>query len=356
MILGKGSSTQSIVNEFENIDFNISTEACGYTSIISDATEEIAALESALYVADIMLEEKVLEGATPEEMEVLLEGVVSSVYGRLKEVLKKLLAKVKQWFANVKKFFQVLFSHGKDFAKKYKTDIIKAAARANGYKYKTYDFAGGWGSLLDMVSLGKMSASLSGAVPLAAADKVIGSKPNEKSTTELTKAVMKDTWGSNYDSQAEFNKEFREKLYGGTEKEEFEDFNKGPSVQDMLTILEQGAKVITNLDKSEKAIRTQCDRTIKDLEKTENEVAKSVKSGETYDSKRYTVATEICKAGANCLISVADIYKEAIKVAMRDAESILKGLLRHKPVKEGFEGAYLEDGNDSVLESALKLI
>lgn len=355
MILGKGSNTRSMVNEFENVDFNISTEACGYTSIISDATEELTALESALYVADVMLEEKALEGATPEEMETLLEGVMTSVYGRLKEVLKKLMAKVKQWFANVKKFFQVLFSHGKEFAKKYRSDIIKAQAKVKGYKYKTYDFKGGWKSLLEMVEVNKVSGDEAAKEPLALADAIMRTHPNENSTSELTKAVMKNIWGSNVDSQAEFNKELREELYGGTEKEEFEDFNKGPSVQDMLMVLEQGAKVVTSLDKAEKAIQSQCDKTVKALEKAENEASKAIKEGETL-SKRYTVATELCKAISNCLISGVDIYKEALKTAMRDAESILKGLLRHRPTKEGFEGGDLGDGNESILESALKLI
>ena len=351
MILGRSSNTT--VNEFDNVDFNISTEACGYTEIISDATEELAALESALYVADIMLEEKALEGAAPEELEVLLEGVATSVYGRLKEVLKKLLAKIKQWFANVKKFFQVLFTHGKDFAKKYRADIIKAEASMKGFKYKTYDFDGGWDSLLQMKDVEKVFGSLDA---LREADNLLSANKND-SSSELVKKLMKNVaWGDKFESQAEFNKAYKEGLYGGSlEKEEYEDFKKGPSVHDMLNILEQGSKVVTALDAAEKKIQGMCTKAISEIEKAENEAIRQVKKGETL-SRRYSLATDICKAVANGIVSVIDIRKEALKTATRDAESILKALMRHRPVKEGFEGFGNEDGNESILESALKLI
>lgn len=352
MILGKSNRTSS-QNEFENYNFAISTEACGYTEIISDATEELAALESALFVADVMLEEKALEGTTPEEMDVLLEGVMSSLYTRLKEVLKKLIAKIKQWFANVKKFFQVLFSHGKEFAKKYKSDIVKAHARAKGFKYKTYNFKGGWKDLLETGEIQKVSGEVGAQDPLNKADALLSQNPNETSTSELVKKHMGKAWGNGIDSQAEFNKEFKEELYGGSmEKEEFEDFSSGPSLQDMLAVLEQGSKVLTNMDKIERALTSNCDKAVKHLEKAENNAAKAVKEGESL-SKRYSLAVEICKAETNLALSIADIYKEALKVAMKDAESILKSLLRHKPVKEGFEG-YEDDRAESILESAFK--
>ena len=197
MILGKSNRTSS-QNEFENYNFAISTEACGYTEIISDTTEELAALESALFVADVMLEEKALEGTTPEEMEVLLEGVVSSLYTRLKEVLKKLIAKIKQWFANVKKFFQVLFTHGKEFAKKYKSDIIKAQAKCKGFKYKTYKFRDGWKDLLETGEVQKVSGEVGAQDPLNAADALLAQNPNESSSSELVKKYMSKKMGQWY--------------------------------------------------------------------------------------------------------------------------------------------------------------
>ena len=353
MILGRTNKSSSY-NEFENYNFNISTEACGYTEIISNATEELAALESALFIADIMLEEKALEGTSPEEMDVLLEGVMSSLYTRLKEVVKKLIAKIKQWFANVKKFFQVLFTHGKDFAKKYKADIVKAEARCKGFKYKTYDFNGGWKELLETNVILKISGEVAAQDPLNEADKILAANKNETSTSELVKDYMsKELWGNGIDSQSEFNKECKEELYGGSlEREEFEDFSSGPSVHDMLEVLEQGAKVISNFEKSERNITSNCDKAVKHLEKAENTAAKAIKKGET-PSKRYALAVEICKAEANHMLSVADIFKEALKVAMKDAESILKSLMRHKPAKEGFEG-YGDDNAESILESAFR--
>ena len=136
------------------------------------------------------------------------------------------------------------------------------------------------------------------------------------------------------------------------EKEEFEDFTSGPSVQDMLVVLEQGSKVLTSMDKAEKTLTSNCDKAVKHIEKAENTAAKAVKEGESL-SKRYSLAVEICKANSNFTLSMMDIYKEALKTAMKDAESILKSLLRHKPVKEGFEG-YEDTEGESILESAFR--
>lgn len=356
MILGKGSYTKT--NEFENVDFNISTEACGYTSIISDTTEEIASLESALYIADIMLEQKVLEGATEDELETALEGVMSSMYERLKSIIKKLIAKIKQWFENIKKFFQILFSHGKDFAKKYKTDIVKAAARCNGYKYKVYDIVGGWKTLLEYAVVDKSGREVAFNDAMKAAREVMEANKNETSTAELTKIHMqKVIWRDSSDSQAEFNKDFREKLLNGNDsKEEYEDFKEGPSVYDMLNLLENGQKVISKLETAQKNMTSLCNNVLRDIEAAEKKsVNRIVDKGEGELSKIFTVATDICKASANHCIAVLDIQKEVLKTCMKDAETVLKGLLRHKPKTESFAGDF-EDGSESILESAFRCL
>lgn len=347
MILGRSNQTNTITNEFEGIDYNISVESCDYVDIFVEATEEIAALESALYVADVMLEEHVLEGAT--NVDVLLEGVMSSMYSRLKAAAQKLWAKLKQWFANVKKYFQVLFTHGKDFVKKYKADIIKAEARAKGFKYDFYPVKG----------MESFSTKVPDKEVLMVSDAVEAARKlltEGKSNSDIVKDMMKTEKWHGEDSQSEYNKKFRENLLGGDAKEEFEDFTQGPSVQAMIHMLETGADSIKVIDKTEKQVNQTFSKLITDLQKAENTEAKRVasESGATLD-KAYSLAVEIAKAKSNHGVAVCNTLKEVVKTLMRDSESVLKRLLSHKPKKEGFEGADI-DGHESILEAALKFI
>lgn len=350
MILGRSNQTGLSTNKFEAIDYNISVEGCGYVDMFVEATEELAALESAVYVADVMLEEHVLEGAA--NIDVLLEGVVSSVFTRLKEAVQKLWAKIKQWFANVKKYFQMLFTHGKDFAKKYKADIMKAHARCKGFKYDFYpvkDVKGIFGGQ----SIGNDYGPNPDPVTYA---KSLLAKAGDKSNNEIVTELMKAQYWKGEDNQAEFNKEFKEELLGGDAKEEFEDFNGGPSVQDMLFALENGAKFIQLLDKDEKLINRACSKCVSDIEKQENEAAKAAAadSSKTLD-KSYSLAVDMLKAEANHCVAIINTVKDVVKILMKDSESVLKRLVTHKPKKEGFELDTF-DGSESLLESALKLI
>lgn len=347
MILGR--STQQITSKYDNVDFNISVESCGYVEMFVEATEELAALESAIYVADIMLEEHVLESADAN-VEVLLEGVVSSMYTRLKDTVERLWAKIKQWFANVKKFFQILFAQGKEFAKKYKTDIVKAEARAKGFTYEFYP-------VKSMGSIGNL-AEKDGDIKTDAdaLSRAAGIAKGSGSNSENVKAYMKQNHWSGKESQAEFNKTLREELLGGEGKEEYTDFNGGPSVQEMLSLLETGGKTIELINKAEKNINTTCSKLIADLKKAENSAAEKVAKnpGSSLDGA-YSVAVELTTAQANHGVAVCNTTKEVVKLLMRDSQSVLKRLLAHKPKKEGFEPEET-DGHESILEAAFKLV
>lgn len=98
--------------------------------------KDIYDADKAFMVADVIGECKVLtEGADPE---VLLEGMISDAMSKLKEGFEKFLAKIKEWFAKVKKFFQVLFMNGKELAKKYGAEIRKKSVK--GFKYKGFEY------------------------------------------------------------------------------------------------------------------------------------------------------------------------------------------------------------------------
>lgn len=135
ILLGRGYY-QNNDNVYESYDFNVSIEENGYLEFMTESIEENANLTRALYTADIMLESRALEG---EDVSQLVTEAMSSFFQKSKEYIKKLWAKIKQWFDKVKRFFQIMFTTGKDFIKKFGSDIRSAASNCSGFKYQFYD-------------------------------------------------------------------------------------------------------------------------------------------------------------------------------------------------------------------------
>lgn len=72
------------------------------------------------------------------EMDEVTEANSTSVFGRIREALAKLWGKIKDFFKSIIRFFDGLAMSGKDFAKKYKTDLLKLDLR--GYEHKMYNY------------------------------------------------------------------------------------------------------------------------------------------------------------------------------------------------------------------------
>lgn len=76
-----------------------------------------------------------------DEYEVVQENAFKSMWGKLKDALKKFWEKVKGFFKSVQRYFDALFMSGKEFAKKYRSDIQKAATRVRSdLEIKMYNF------------------------------------------------------------------------------------------------------------------------------------------------------------------------------------------------------------------------
>lgn len=334
MILGRGNNFSSRSEQYE-----VSIEGCGHIEMFVEQTEEMCALESAMYIADVMLEETAMEGTS--NMEVLVEGVVSSFFTRLGDSVKKLLAKIKQWFMNVKKYLTMMITNGKDFAKKYKTEILTAAAKARGFKYKTFGEDKAETALNEI--LGGASNQDSGAIFGISAKLVKDAK--DKSSSDLAREYLKENVWDGKESMAEFTTAIKEEI---PEREEFEDFKSGPSANDLIQVLETAGDIVKALDKLKVEIEKNLTTVIKELDGAS-------KDGDDEDKRVYTTAVTIATGIANTSVSLCNIAKETIKKYYKDAHFILKRLISHKPRKESYEPEGF-GSEDSVLEAALRMI
>lgn len=321
--------------------------------IIYESAEEMYKINAALYVADIMIEQSLCEGAG--NAEVLVEGVVGDFFRRIINMFKKMWAKIKEWFANVLKAIKILFMSGTEFVKKYKSELDKK--NVTGYIYNAYKY-----------DVDKMNSAI---------DKVVNTNSKYVATKlpDLKDATKESVENSLGDIAKMDNTEWIEDLCGkygigsannvselkqevvsicrdGMDtKLELKDFE-GNSKSEMIKFIEGFKKCIDDIAKDNK-----------DTDKNFNNAIKAIESGErSYKGGNSDVSSAISKVASNmrsCLSISQAMYavkKQMYEEVYRSFTSILKGYLTFKPKKEGFDETGATSGSSSILESAMKLV
>lgn len=352
--------------------------------------QDIYNVDKAFMVSDVVGEVQVLkEGADPA---VLLEGIVGDAFKKLKDGFNKFLAKIKAWFAKVKKFFQVLFMNGKELAKKYGDEINKKSTK--GFKYKGFKYTIKTGDdVVDRISDGvanEISTLLGGmgAADFAEMDadaqerraKDLSAKVTDRDGNVKTAAgghvsldsyirsrvagVTSDTSSTDYqdklvkaigvpgasdysDMTDAIDEKYRD---GDTEKTEIEDFEANdPS--EMIEFLKTFDKAIKDADKKEKAFEKDVKAVTKALDKVSSQSYTNQTTGTTVT---YKLASKISKfiSAALAVRKTACDKKVAIYKEINSSwTSVLKSFVLKREVKES---AFFEDfdGMISLTEAA----
>jgi len=158
----------------------------------------------------------------------------------------------------------------------------------------------------------------------------------------------------NVDSISELQEEsYKEYRNGSKEKEEFKDFENN-SKEDMIKFIKDKDKNITDLDRYQKDLDSHFSKVIKAIEaagsKYKNEELSKV-------SPYVSHSVEMLRFCMSIRSALVKMHIDYIKDAASDFESILKGFLRFKVVKESFEGNYDDDkGITNIFEAAMKLV
>ena len=373
-------------------------------SLISD----IYKVDKAYHTADIIGQVQVMqEGANPE---VLLEGIVKSGIEKIKEAFRKFWAKLKEWFKKVKDYFKAMFLTGSKFVKEFKKAIQDK--KADGFKYTAFKYtldSGEWEAVFKKVEE-KISDLTDAVIEIPAQYNKISTdalkayndryKANIKGETKNpntgedapighqwveTKAAETKKSYHGFDNEAlkrslkidigelsasEFQDDFIKKLGkksdditeltdylkatfrdGDDEESEWEDFESN-SKEDMMSLIENGGKAISDIERAEKKFENAINSIIKAYDK--------VKSTDESGEAGYKVAQKI-SGYLSALLAVGKVPSttkvDAYKEAMASYERILKSFLRWKPVKEGYEGyGSMEPATESLLDAAYRLI
>jgi hypothetical protein len=111
-----------------------------FAEIMCEHATETAQLESALYVTDVVIESKIVDGLmTEEEAVAVAESAIGDFVKKIREKLAKLWEKVKGWFISLKNNIKVHFATTAKFFKEYE-NAIREKAKNNKLIVKTYDY------------------------------------------------------------------------------------------------------------------------------------------------------------------------------------------------------------------------
>ena len=97
-------------------------------------------VNASLYVSDIIMEHQVLEGANQQ---VLMESFVSEFFSKLKETIKIILTKIKDFFKNLDKYLSTLFLSYENIIVQYKKELLTKDGQDFIYQTYPYDFSAG---------------------------------------------------------------------------------------------------------------------------------------------------------------------------------------------------------------------
>lgn len=358
--MGVTESLDAVIENWEGPEVEPSSRA--FAEITREGAEELARLESAIYVADVVIESQLVDGdITMEQAEAVAEGAIKDFLGKIVKHLKALFEKVKGWFVSIGKKIKVYAMDNKKFVAQYENEI-RDKAKSSELKIKSYKYD------VDkaMRTLGEFEVvvlrnleTLCGAITSAQdAQSWMNVLKDEKKTAITVDANgnVKDTFWETCklgNTWAEVKDKIMKDFHDGdAEERSVKDFN----IEDMIKMLKA--------PKEEKAIKdfynkvsSTYNRSIKDLEAAQrmyNDDKKSDEAGKERVGK-FVKATSskvssLTSLYGNCgELSIA-IYREYTTASAK----ICKALVT-KRVKESYVGSYGE-GTGSILESALGIL
>lgn len=331
-------------------------------AILYEAAEEFYKINAGLYVADIMIESAVLEGANES---VLIEGAVGNVIEKIKNAFKKLWAKIKAWFGQVKRFFKILFMNGKKFVNEFKIEINHKEGKGftyNGWVWdidKATDKAKEKIGLIDKLYNGVVSDIKKATDELKdSRSKYITSIKDNYDYDSITEFLDKEMGNVEL---GDFLKDLEETAHGGTSKEEVENFDQGMSKDGMMNYIVGNGKAIKEIEDADKEVDKNFKNIINALNSAEKSYLSATKSNTDNNASVIgSVVSKLSAVGRAALTrnqSINSRLIELMKQCAKDYESILKAFLRYKPKKESFGSYYDDDDNtNNVLEQAMKYI
>jgi hypothetical protein len=353
--------TESVtVEEYQG---HVDGSLAGLQTILAESSQESFQIRAGLYISDVIMEESVLEGSA--QPEVLLESLVKGTFTRIKDMFEKLWAKVKAWFAKVKRSLNLLFSSGQEFIKKFKTEIQGKAVKGFSYEGYVYTLAAGSAKADAKKKVLKETIESSVGFDLSRvrtddqASDIKGATGKHKDSFNLSEEKQELVKKLGHDEMSAVLKEVAKSFRNDKEAKETIDEFKGNSKEVLIELVDGAKAGIKEIENTQKDLDDQFNRVLSSVKAAQSKIEGEKAEGDaaTARSRAITFATHkynMAQYAITLISSLAGVQVDAVKEAAKHSESVLKSFLRFKPAKEGFVPA--TEGSVSILESAMKHI
>jgi len=353
---GSRTQTTPVVEAYDGF---VGDDLAGMQTIVHEAAQDLFRLRAGMYISDIIMEEQVLEGlSTPE---VLMEGFVKDSFGKLKNAVMKLWAKVKAWFAKAKKNLIIFFTSGEKFINKFKTEIEGKASGGFRYEGYHYDMSAGDSAVKHAEDVFEKVVDLN-ANTIDSQHGDLTNEGNHKEKFNISEEKTDHIKKAGADDMSTLLKNIA-KAYrkDKVSKDSFKDFN-GNSKGELIGFVANGKQQIKDLENYQKMLDDRFERVTSAIDRAKAKIqGAEATSDEAETSKRGKAVSyaqhkvEMAQFGLSSLTQLISAKIDIRKEAAKEAEKVLKSFLHYKePVKESFGG--YEGTGESVLEAAMRHI
>lgn len=213
------------------------------------------------------------------EVEVFTEASVGGFIEKIKEFIKKAWEKIKGLFQTfLAKFNNVVMRDNKAFVDKYKKAVL--TKDLSKMKYKWSELKGG----LPTIDEGALTKLADECLSVLSKTSDECAKINEEiNNGEALEELLSELAGTSTDSKS-FAKDFHEQLF--EDQDTIEGLSAG-ELSKIMTLLSD-KKLVSNIEKSKKAVDKYFTKLLNEVNKASNQVAKGVPS-ESKETKSYTV-------------------------------------------------------------------
>lgn len=277
-----------------------------------------------------------------ENYAVIMEGAMKDMYERLINMLKKLWAKIKGYFADVVRFFDGLIKSGKDFVKKYEKQLNQLDL--TGFEYKMYN----WNNE-------KLSASTEVAGYPTKVDSVLrryinGGGANEnieanaKALVDKKEEILNTVRGAFTGKGSVESSDYNEALFayfrnGATAKDDREE--RKVEMGKIISTLKED-KMVAALKKAESNVNKVFSEQIKELTKLRDENNKRVGDvgGDSTPGKRHKAIANfqskkiaIFNESQSIALAFVRAWKDAVVARNREYKAVAVAAFRYKAEK-----------------------
>ena len=287
----------------------------GSAKILYEFSSDVYKLISGMYVADVMIESAVSEGAT--NADILVEETKESFKTKMVNTFKKLATKIKEWFRKIITNIKAFFLGTDKFVKKYEKQIRENFSKMDGgvTAKEGYEF----------MSIDQMKSTHTEVTKPFVDGIQLGE--NDDPATKFDE-LLKGTKLGDVTDISSAKDALKKKLYGGEKQKDLK---------------------ITNIDNVIKSVKTggAVIQQIQGYEKTNigviNEAIKLINSDNDDVTTKTTAFYSKC---INAIQGFTSVVVDAINKSMKFNYALLKKVAAYKPAKESF----------NIFESALNVL